>query len=201
MKIYRDTREQKKLEFEVGGLVSEVIDIKLPYGDYAGAWEDKDGKHIEFMPIFFERKSLGDLYGTLGKGMERFKKEIERAKEDGSQLIIIVEACFAEVLYGYEYSRMEGDAIIKTLMTLWVKHDIPHILCNDRDDMKRTILEMFSAVGRNFKPMRRKHHESRVEEGYERSLAERKDLLELSRVSGLRDEEKVDAEGQAEKGE
>ena len=196
MKLYVDSREQRPLEFKVDGIVTEVITTKLPYGDYAGAWEDKNGKHIEFMPIFFERKSLGDLYGTLGKGMERFKKEMQRADEDGVKLIIIVEACLTEVLNGYEHSKMEGDSIIKTMMTLWVKHDVPHILCNDRDDMKRTILEMFSAVGRNFKPMRRKHHEeNRAEESHERSLAERKDLVELSRVSGLRDEKEVELEG------
>lgn len=200
MKLYIDTREQLPLEFSVDEVVTEIIRTKLPYGDYAGAWEDKDGKHIEFMPVFFERKSLGDLYGTLGKGMERFKKEMQRANEDGVKLIIIVEACFAEVLNGYEHSKMEGDSIVKTLMTLWVKHDVPHILCNDREDMKRTILEMFSAIGRNFKPQRREMHhaEDRAKESHERSLAERKDLVELSRVSGLRDAEKADLNGQEE---
>jgi ERCC4-type nuclease len=151
MKLYVDSREQLPLEFEVDGVVTEVITTKLPYGDYAGAWEDKNGNHTEFMPVFFERKSLGDLYGTLGAGMERFHKEMQRANEDGVKLIIIVEACLSEVLNGYEHSKMEGDSIIKTMMTLWVKHDIPHILCNDREDMKRTILEMFGAIGRNFK--------------------------------------------------
>jgi ERCC4-type nuclease len=197
MKLYIDTREQRPLEFQVDGVVTEVITTKLPYGDYAGAWEDKDGKHIEFMPVFFERKSLGDLYGTLGKGMERFRREMQRANEDGVKLIIIVEACFAEVKNGYEHSKMEGESILKTLHTLWVKHDIPYILCNDREDMQDTIIHMFTAIGRNFKPMRRKHHESetRAEESHERSLAERTDLVELSRVSGLRDAEKTDDEG------
>lgn len=200
MKLYVDTREQLPLEFEVDGVVTEVIRTKLPYGDYAGAWEDKNGKHIEFMPIIFERKTLGDLYGTLGKGMERFKKEIARADEDGVKLIIIVEACLAEVLNGYEHSKMEGDSIIKTMMTLWVKHDIPHILCNDRKDMKRTILEMFSAIGRNFKPKGGGSHagESRAEEGHERGLRTRKDLVEQSRVAGLREPSEAESKGQEE---
>ena len=194
MKLYIDTREQLPLEFQVDGVVTEVIRQKLPYGDYAAGWEDKEGHHIEFMPIFFERKSLGDLYGTLGSGMERFKKEMSRANEDGVKLIIIVEACLAEVLNGYEHSKMEGDSIIKTMMTLWVKHDVPHILCNDREDMKSTILEFFSAIGRNFKPVRRKHEKDRAEESNEGCLAERKDLVELSRLSGLRDEKETELE-------
>lgn len=197
MKLYVDTREQLPLEFEVDGVVTEVIRTKLPYGDYAAGWEDKNGKHIEFMPIFFERKSLGDLYGTLGKGMERFRKELQRANEDGIKLILIVEACLTEVLHGYEHSKMEGDSIIKTMMTLWVKHDVPHILCNDRNDMKRTILEMFSAIGRNFKPQR-KSHEGDSKSGHEEvtiSEAQRTRMVAESELLGRRDEEAVDAEG------
>lgn len=152
MKIFTDTREQNTLEFKVGGDVSEVVRTKLPYGDYFGGWEDKAGNFVDFFPVAFERKSMGDLYGTLTSGMERFKREIERAKEDGFQLIIIVEGCFEEVRQGFKYSKAEGDSILKTLFTLWVKHDVPHIFCNDRKDMVRTILHMFSAVGRNFKP-------------------------------------------------
>lgn len=203
MKLYIDTRETVyddksvgALDFVVDGVVTEIIRQKLPYGDYAAGWEDKNGKHIEFMPVIFERKTLGDLYGTLGKGMERFKKEMQRADEDGIKLIIIVEACLAEVLNGYEHSKMEGDSIIKTMMTLWVKHDVPHILCNDREDMKRTILEFFSAIGRNFKPVRRKHHEDRAKEGNTRSLTERKDLVGESAVLGLRDAKEAGDNGQ-----
>ena len=152
MKLFVDTREQNALEFKAEGSISEVIRTKLPYGDYFGGWEDKNGNFVDFFPVAFERKSMGDLFGTLTSGMERFKREIARAKEDGFQLIIIVEGCFEEVRQGWKYSRAEGESILKTLFTLWVKHDVPHILCNDRTDMIRTITEMFSAVGRNFKP-------------------------------------------------
>ena len=188
MKIYVDTREQLPLSFVGAENVSEVITTKLEYGDYACGWEDKNGKHLEFMPVFFERKSLGDLYGTLGKGIERFRKEIARANEDGVKLIIIVEACFAEVKNGYEHSTMEGDRILKTLHTLWVKHDVPYILCNDRRDMRDTIVHMFSAIGRNFKP-KGKHHEdsTRETQADSGSLATRRGLLAESEHFGLRD--------------
>ena len=162
MKLFVDTREQAPLDFKVGGMISEVINTKLPYGDYFGGWEDKAGNFVDFFPVCFERKSLGDLFGTLGKGMERFKREIARAKEDKFQLIIIVEGCLEEVRQGHKYSKMEGESILKTLFTLWVKHDVIHIFCNDRRDMKRTIIEMFSAVGRNFKPSHTKLAEAEV---------------------------------------
>lgn len=198
MKIYRDTREKanKVLEFEIGNGVSEVIDMKLPYADYAAAWEDKDGKHIEFMPVFFERKGgLSDLYGTLGSGMERFKRELERAKEDGVKIIIIVNSCFAEVKNGYEHSKMEGESVLKTLHTLWCKYDVPYILCNDERDMRDTIVHMFSAIGRNFKP-KGKHHEdtTRKTESSEGSVRIGENLVRESAHFGIREPREDDAE-------
>jgi ERCC4-type nuclease len=168
-----DTREQLPIEFKIDGVVSEIIRTKLDYGDYAAGFEDKAGKHIAFMPIFFERKSLGDLYGTLGKGMERFKAEIARAHENGHHLIIIVEACFAEVKNGYEHSTMEGESILKTLHTLWVKYGVEYILCNDRRDMRDTIIHFFSAIGRNMKPKHTKLDDKEV------ALEKRKQMEEV----------------------
>ena len=195
MKLYRDTREQKVLDFEIGNGVSEIIDTKLPYGDYMAGFEDKDGKHIEFMPLSFDRKTLGDLFGTLGAGMERFKREMSRANEDGVKLIIIVEACFAEVKNGYEHSKVEGESILKTMHTLWVKHDVPYILCNDREDMKEIILHFFSSIGRNFKP-KGKHHEdsTREKESDSGSLATRANLVGESAHFGLREPKETESD-------
>lgn len=196
MKLYVDTREQLPLEFEVDGVVTEVIRTKLPYGDYAAGWEDKKGNHIEFMPLFWERKGLGDLFGTLTSGMERFKREIERAKEDGISLIIIIEGCRREVELGYEHSSVSGHTILNTLDTLHVKHGIEHVFCNDRKDMVKTIISKFKAIGRNFKPLRREHHEATTgaEETSSRNISERKDLVEQSKLSGLREPSEVELE-------
>jgi ERCC4-type nuclease len=184
MKIYCDTREQNCLPFEVGDGVSEVIHMKLPYGDYAAGWEDKDGNHVEFMPLFVERKGLGDLFGTLTSGMERFRREIARAKEDGVSLIIMVEGCFAEVKNGYEHSTVDGDTILKTLHTLWVKHDVQYVLCNDRRDMRDTILHFFSSIGRNFKPKGKSHESDSKSFNKEVGISERE---REAMVVGLRD--------------
>ena len=140
MKLFVDSREQNPLEFKVGGEVSEIIKTKLPYGDYFGGWEDKSGQFVDFFPISFERKGLGDLFGTLGSGMERFRREIARAKEDGFKLIIIIEGCRREVELGYKHSTKSGESVVKTLDTLYVKHDVDHIFCNDRSDMMKIIM-------------------------------------------------------------
>ncbi len=200
MKLYVDSREQIPLEFKVDGIVTEIIRTKLPYGDYAAGWEDKNGQHVEFMPLFIERKGFGDLFGTLTSGMERFRKEIARAKEDGISLIIMVEGCFREIVLGTKHSNVEGETILKTLHTLWVKHDVPYILCNDREDMRDTILHMFSAIGRNFKPKGKGNERNNSGESEKTVIGERerKNLVEQSKLSGLRDAEKTFDEGQEE---
>lgn len=79
-KVFIDTREQKPLP--LNGLDTEFV--KLDFGDYICA--------EPFSDVFFERKSPGDLCGTLSKGYERFKQEVARAALAGAYLIVIVEA-------------------------------------------------------------------------------------------------------------
>ena len=53
-----DTREQRPLKFKEGKIFTEIKSECLPYGDYAC---ELDGFRF---PLFFERKSLGDLFGN-----------------------------------------------------------------------------------------------------------------------------------------
>lgn len=83
--VYIDTREQKALKFPA------PIEIrKLEYGDYHYSG---DPNHI-----FVERKSLQDFIGTLGKDIDRFHREIERAQKDGAYLIVLVEESLTNAL-------------------------------------------------------------------------------------------------------
>lgn len=148
MKIYIDTREQKPLDFKAGGSISEVVVAGLPFGDYIASYESGEN-----MPIAFERKSVADAFGTFSAGMERFKREVERAHEAKFKLIIAIEGTLSEVLAGAPHSSIKGEQIVKTLNTLWVKYDVPHIYCPNRSEMKRIMIELWSAVGRNFKPV------------------------------------------------
>lgn len=85
--IFVDTREQKPLRF-----TWDSEPKKLDYGDYAFVNEAWTGKcHIE-------RKSATDFIGTLGIGLDRFKREIERAGEDSASLIIVVEESLSLIL-------------------------------------------------------------------------------------------------------
>jgi ERCC4-type nuclease len=140
--IYIDTREQKPLEF-TAEYISNVYTNKLPYGDYGAKYE---GARV---PVVFERKSLPDLCGTLGKGYTRFKKELLRAKEDNVLLIIIIEVDLLKILKGYKRSKMSGIGMIRTLFTLMTKYKVPFITCKNRKEMSLYISEFFYSYVKN----------------------------------------------------
>lgn len=89
-KVLVDTREQSPLKLSV-----PTEPATLTYGDYA-----LDAAHTE--GIHIERKSLNDFAGTLSdrqvdrkrdtdSNFERFGRELERAKEAGVYIVMLVE--------------------------------------------------------------------------------------------------------------
>lgn len=110
--------------------------------------EFKDGS---LCPIYFERKSLADLFGTLTSGHKRFKAELQLAKKMGFQLILAIEGTLTDVLTGPKYSSVSGIVIIRQIMTLWLKYGLTPIFFSSREEMARTIKEFYFSYGRNFK--------------------------------------------------
>ena len=142
MKIIADTREISPLSFRIGGALTEVVRSKLDVGDYRAQYTDGT-----YSDTVFERKSLGDLYGTMTSGYQRFKKELTRSRNSNINLILIVECSFSEVASGYEHSTWEGGSMIKKLGTMWFKHALPVLFMNGRDDMAGFIVSYFTAEG------------------------------------------------------
>jgi ERCC4-type nuclease len=147
MKILQDTRETKPLDFGTTGC--PVTTKKLDVGDYAV--EFKDGY---VPPVRFERKALGDLFGTMGGGYKRFKKKMIEAQTSNLRLIIIIEVPLSRVLKGYEHSSIEGLSLVYKLFTLWIKHGVMTVYCRNRTEMKDYILHTFIAYGKEY--LRRK---------------------------------------------
>lgn len=83
--ILIDTREQNPLRF------SNSKTMKLSCGDYGTSGE-------LYADVFIERKSLSDLAGTLSGGKSRFLSEIQRSKELGYYLIVLVEDTFLNAI-------------------------------------------------------------------------------------------------------
>ena len=135
---------------------------KLNVGDYACEFED--GYEV---PVYFDRKSVPDLFGTIGKGYERFKKEIMRAINSNVRLYIIIEGSQTKVLKGPSQATKKiivagkkkyvpltakeklkrGVSTVKTLNTLWLRYGVVPIYCVNREDMSRYIYEYYANIG------------------------------------------------------
>ena len=143
LKLIIDSREQKMLEFK-NGIFGEFEVRKLVVADYGA---ELDG--IE-LPLVFERKGKGDLYGTMTQGYERFRKQIGKAKELGIKMVLLIEGSMREIASGYEHSQFEGDSMLKKLAMLYVRYDLEYHFFNDRYEMARHIEETFDAIRRNW---------------------------------------------------
>lgn len=142
MKILIDTREQKPLKFKSKHL-DETVVTKLDYGDYMVQFNDGTVPKVSF-----ERKSVEDLFGTLGKGYSRFKKEITRAQKDNALLIIIIEGTLSDVYNGIEHSQRKGEQVVRQLFTIMVRYHVPFVCCGSRREMAKYIVESFESLGR-----------------------------------------------------
>jgi len=142
--IIQDTREQKPLKFS-HPFITEIRVEKLDIGDYA--CEFKDGHRPA---VVFERKSIGDLYGTMGKGYKRFKKIITRTRERKASLFIIVEGSLTKVLRGFDRSQMQGTSMVLKLFTLWLRYGVQTIFCGDRKEMSLFITNFYISAGKEY---------------------------------------------------
>lgn len=140
--ILSDSREQEPLDFSKIEGVDKVETIGLPFGDYTAII---NGRQV---PVAFDRKSLGDLFGTMTHGYQRWKRVMQKAKDSGHKLILITEGTYSDVEAGYSYSEFSGEAMVKKLETLAVKYDLEWWPCESREVMAKRIVGTFQAVGR-----------------------------------------------------
>lgn len=146
MRILIDTREQRPLEFRTDEILTEVSVSTLSVGDYTASYSDGS-----LCPIYFERKSIPDLFATLTSGHRRFRDEMERAKEQNVQLVLAIEGTLRDVQLGHAHSEVDGNQILKTIMTMWLRHNLVPMFFKDRAEMAVGIKEFYLAFGRNYK--------------------------------------------------
>ena len=140
--IQIDTREQDPLDFSAFGIEVEVVALETGdyglrglSGDYGTA---KEGKTPGEKFCCFERKSLADLYGSLGNGRVRLKAEVERMQEFHLKALLI-EASEEEVRNGYHRSQVSPQSVIGSLRS-WEANDALSIkFCKSRYNMARQI--------------------------------------------------------------
>lgn len=110
LKILVDTREQQPLSF------TKTMDMKLDFGDYTiGA------PHYSY--TYVDRKSESDFKSTLSSGLNRFKREIERAKEFSSFIFVVVESSIEKIIQNNNYAPHEANLSYVWHNTRVLSHD------------------------------------------------------------------------------
>jgi len=129
--IIRDTREKKGKgwNFKASANCNGVEIEKLDVGDYTL----KELKN----KLVIERKTIGDLWNTLGRtdNYKRFLREWERAKNHRLKYLII-EGSLADIDRGYRYSKVPVNNIHAKLISLQVKYNV-HVIFAGRLDRAR----------------------------------------------------------------
>ena len=108
IEIFVDTREQHPYSF------ASQTENKLDFGDYTAAGED-------YCKVFVDRKSISDFYGTFGRDINRFERELKRCREFNSTLIVVAE-CTLDSLEEYSKDYNHG----KTFS--YIMHNIRKLL-------------------------------------------------------------------------
>lgn len=108
----------------------------LRYGDYCGnVTINESGLYDITKPIFskcvVERKmSLDELAICFTSGRERFKREFERAKQNGARIILVVENGSYEKIMKHEYkSRFNPNAFMASIVAWSIRYDINIVFC------------------------------------------------------------------------
>ena len=139
--IIKDTREQKPIMFTKS---VNTCTKKIVCGDYGF---EIGGKLHE---VVFERKSPMDLFGTLGQGHSRFKKEIERAKENNLRLVVLVEAPYSSIkrkdFQDSWRTKMKGYIVVKIMHAIYAKYNVPFIFFQDRTEMRDYIQDYYKRL-------------------------------------------------------
>ena len=141
MIIRVDTREQAELKFE--GI--EVVKTKLDFADYSCVLSDGF-----VVPIVFERKSIGDLFGTLSSGYERFKREVMRCREARFKMFVIVEGSLLKVSKGTKHSSRSGDSVLSQLFTIFVKYGVFPVFCKDASEASKYVELFYTAYEKKY---------------------------------------------------
>ena len=132
--IYVDTREQSWLKFNT------PFEIKtLSYGDYTSSNDNCN--------CYIERKSLSDFISTLSSGnLNRFKNEIEKAKNNNAYIVGVVEEKLQNAL-SFQYLphiskkiKATPEFIFHNVRSLIQDYDnLQFLFVDGREEMKRII--------------------------------------------------------------
>ena len=109
----------------------------LDYGDYCADIKLPDGKilydtsrRVSAKCVIERKMSLDELAGCFGRGRDRFRREFERARDNGATVYLLVEGGSFEAIIGHRYrSRFHPSAFLASLIAWQVRYDLRVIFC------------------------------------------------------------------------
>jgi len=119
MKILVDSREKLPYTFS-----TPTETATLPTGDYSIA----GATHL----ISIERKTPGDLIGSLTRHRERFERELHRGMAL-QYFALVVESSLMSLSSGHYTSMMKPAAAIQSLLAFSVRYDLPIFFAENRE--------------------------------------------------------------------
>ena len=137
LRIQVAKNEQQPLNFRQPGMEEVIAEpATLHTGDYSIlGYEERIG---------VERKhSLDEIASNIGKGRERFERELERAK-DFDRFYLLIEGNPADfVLGGFERSHLHKNSGIASLMAWDFKYNLRVLFCSCRIVAEIWIVQIF----------------------------------------------------------
>ncbi len=111
----------------------------LSYGDYAynaklpnGKWLLDDKSTVKPLMAFERKMNLDEIASCFTHSRDRFKREFERAKENGARIFLIVEnGSWENLLAGKYRSKFNSNAFLASLAAWIVRYDLQIIFCKE----------------------------------------------------------------------
>lgn len=138
-----DQREKAPYRFE--GIVSDarhrrrpvVVTRKwahLPTGDYSiDGMEDR---------VAIERKSLADLYSTLGQHRARFQAEHERMAAMPFAAVVIESDLARAIVYPPPRSKLSPKSVYRTYLKWQIRYRVPWLWIGSREGAEKTTYQL-----------------------------------------------------------
>ena len=127
--------QQEKAPFNFHGLLADADQqhrplivptqrVHLKPGDYSIAGLQTD--------VTVERKSLADLFGTLGQGLERFRREHERMAEMKRAVVVVESSWFEAIYFPPPHSKLPPKTVFRVAASWQARYGIPWVFMGDR---------------------------------------------------------------------
>lgn len=139
MEILVDTREQpsQRASKRYQSFGCPYKRQTLDYGDYTynfrlpnNKWLYEPQEHAEGHCVIERKMSLEELSGCFCQQRDRFRREFERAHQNGARIYLLVEDATWEKILNHGYkTKFNPNAFLATLTAWSIRYDLKIVFC------------------------------------------------------------------------